>query len=80
MKTLFSLAVIASLATVGFAQETKPAPKKPEACCKAEGQGKKDGKTCTHDKKDGKACSHEKGKDGACCTKKADDSKGTKKP
>lgn len=68
MKTLFSLALIAAVSTLGFAEEAKKDTKKAEPCktectkkaeaCKTECTKDTKGKTCTHDKskKDAKDC------------------------
>ena len=70
MKTLFSLALIAAVSTLGFAEEAKKDTKKAEPC-KTECTKDTKGKTCTHDKskKDAKDCP---------ATKKAEDKKPAK--
>lgn len=70
MKTLFSLALIAAVSTLGFAEEAKKDAKKAEACKTECAKGEK-----------GKACAHDKAKkDGKCCpeTKKAEPAKAAK--
>ena len=73
MKTLFTLALIAAVSTLGFASDAKKDPKKAEACKTECAKGDK-AKACTHDKtkKDAKCCSDEKKadakKDGKCCS------------
>ncbi len=70
MKTLFSLALIAAVSTLGFAEDAKKDTKKAEACKTECAKGDK-AKACTHDKtkKDAKCCSE---------TKKVEDKKAAK--